>query len=221
MVAVVSLMYFGAVYLAAWTALHQFTPVMILPLVPFWRIYLQASAHSQQWLLPAAAASTVLALVLSLPRHFEINLAVREFGLATSYRLGNYESDYQEAVRGGWSLNALLPKDYRLRYPEQPWGTDARAWIYYASLPKPPGARVNYVVQKEVEPAPAGASEVMRSDGVAVYVLDQDLWIRDRDQQLPRVTQSPLYEPILRRTYRFFREYAERMQARQRINPAR
>jgi hypothetical protein len=212
-----TLVYFGVLYVQAWTSLHQFTPVMVLPTVIFWRLYLGRSRSAQRWLLPALVGGIVLALVLSLPRHFEISLAGRALGLATAYRVGDYERLYEQALRAGDSLYALLPSDYRLQYPEQPWGMDPNSWIYYATREKPPGTLVNYVVQAAGEPAPEGFTRVGEGGGAEVYVRDPELWRRHREPALPRVVQSPLYEPIYRRTYAFFRGYAE--QARLKAPP--
>lgn len=211
-IAGVTIVYFGVLYLQAWTAVHQFTPIMVLPLVVFWRLYGAVPRRIQRWLLPAVAVTTALSLVLSCPRHFQINQAIRQFGQATAYRVGDYEHAYEHAVRAGWSLYALLPRHYRLLYPEQPWGTDPLSWIYYATRAKSPGTMINYVVQPVSDPVPAKATQVIARDGVAVYVRDLDVWQRDREQLLPRVVVSPLYEPVLRRTAQFFRAYAERMQ---------
>jgi hypothetical protein len=220
-IAGVTFMYFGVVYVQAWTSLHQFTPVMILPLVVFWRIYLTLSKHIQRWLLPAVLTTSALSLFLSLPRHFEINQAIRQFGQATAYRVGDYGTSYERAVRGGWSLYVLLPRDYRLQYPEQPWGADPLSWIYYATREKSPGTAVNYVVQAVSETPPSGSSLVMTREGISVYVKDLDAWRRDRERHLPRIVQSPLYEPIYRRTFQFFRDYAERQERQAELNEGR
>jgi hypothetical protein len=208
----VTVIYFAAIYSQAWTSLHQFTPVMILPLIVFWRTYLDASPVTQKWLLPSVALTTIVSLYLSLPRHFQINLATREFGQATLYKVGEYERFYESALRGGASLASLLPVDYRMQYPEQPWGADPASWIYYATREKPPGTMINYVVQPASESPPRGLTSVSTQDGVSVYVRDRELWRRHREPELPRVVQSALYEPIYRRTYQFFRAYSERAQ---------
>jgi hypothetical protein len=212
MIAVITIVYFVVIYMQAWTALHQFTPIMVLPLIVFWRVYLGEPTRVRRWLLPAAVGSAALCLVLSLPRHFQINQALRQFGEATEYGVGDYEQSYEAAVRGGSSLYALLPRDYRLKYPEQPWGADRLAWIYYATRPKAEGTEINYIVRPASDPQPEGSTQVMTQDGVSVYVRDLERWQRDREIDLPRVSVSPIYEPILRRTYEFFRAYAERMQ---------
>ena len=208
-----TLVYFGVIYVQVWSALHQFTPVMVLPLIVFWRQYLSFSLRVQQWLLPALAATTIFALVLSLPPHFQINQAVRQFGLATEYKVGSYDKSYEQSVRSDGALYALLPENYRLQYPEQPWGIDPPSWIYYSNRTKPSGTVINYVVQPASEPPPPMLTQVMVEDGVSVYVRDLQVWQRDLNQELPKVAGSSLYEPILRRTYRFFREFVERKQS--------
>lgn len=208
-----TLLYFGVIYIQVWSALHQFTPVMVLPLVVFWRQYLSSPLRLQRWLVPAVAAMTILALFLSLPRHFQINQSVRQFGQATEYKVGSYDKAYEEEVRSGNALYALLPENYRLQYPEQPWGTDPPSWIYYANRTKPSGTVINYVVQPASEPPPPMFTQVTVKNGNSVYVRDLQVWQRDRNQELARVAGSPLYEPILRRTYKFFREFVERKQS--------
>jgi hypothetical protein len=211
--ALTTLAYFGLIYLQTWASLHQFTPAMVLPLAVFWRLYQRVGMRWQRLLVAALGVSTAACLVLSLPRHFQVNLAIREFGLATDYRVGDYDADYEAAVRAGWSLYELLPRDYRLQYPEQPWGTDHLSWIYYATRPKPPGTAVNYIIQPEAAAPPAAATRLAAKDGVAVFVRDPARWQRDRDRDIPRVVISPLYEPILRHTYAFFRAYVSGQQA--------
>jgi hypothetical protein len=210
MVVGITIIYFGVLYLQSWTALHQFTPVMILPLVFFWRTYLRASVFAQRWLLPSVCITTLLCVFFSLPQHFQINQAVREFGQATEYRIGDYNEGYEVAARGGKSLSTLLPEDYRMQYPEQPWGTDPYSWIYYATRTKSTGNTVNYYVQSEIDPPPPMTTRIKTEDGIAIYVRDAEVWRGHRERELPRVVVSRVYEPILRRTYQFFRAYVER-----------
>ncbi len=190
MIAGVSIVYFCIVYIQAWTSLHQYTPIMILPLIVFWRHYLDRSLKEQRWLLPSIAATTILCIYLSLPQHFQINQATREFALATDYRIGDYEQSYEHAVRKSRSLYTLLPEDYRLQYPDQSWGTDPLIWIYYANREKPPDTKINYVVQAANDKPPFGATLVMAQNGVSTYVLDVDIWRRDKEPELPRIVMS-------------------------------
>ena len=208
----VTMGYFGLLYFQVWLGLHQFTPVMVLPMVVFWRLYLGWKQKVKQWALPALAISSIFLLFLSMPQHFQINLAIREFGQATEYLIGDYQQDYQTAAAGSSSFYALVAADYRLNYPNQAWGADEYTWIYYATQKKPAGTEINYLVQGIDEPTPAGFTQVSTVDGYAVYVKDLQKWERDRAINIPRVVVSPLYEPILRRTYQFFREYTEKTQ---------
>jgi len=115
----------------------------------------------------------VIAIAIPIFTHFvryKNSIEPPQFGYATEYKIGDYESNYEEAIRAGWSLDALLPRDYRLDYPEQSWEADYPSWIYYATRKKPPGAKINYVIQLQSDPAPDGAEEIMKRDGVSVYV---------------------------------------------------
>jgi hypothetical protein len=77
-----------------------------------------------------------------MPQHFQVNLAVREFGQATEYLVGDYQQDYEAAAAGSWALSTLLPSGYRLEYPNQLWGAEQYSWIYYAAREKPAGTVV-------------------------------------------------------------------------------
>lgn len=205
----VTLAYFGVIYSQSWTSLHQFAPIMVLPLAVFWPLYLRQSVRFQKVLLPITALSALAALWLSLPQHFQINQAHREFGYGTLYCVGDYEKGYPLALRHSQILYELIPGDWKLDYPHHRWGMDHQTWIYYATRSKPPGTFINYIVQAAADPPPAHFEHVRIRDGVAVYVRDFDLWQRHLSRQLPPILQSPLYEPVLRETYRFFRAYME------------
>lgn len=211
----VTAVYFAMLYVQAWTSLHQFTPVMVLPLAVCWRAYLAASPLAQRRLLLGIVPATCLAAILSLPQHGRIIQAARSFGEATGLRSGDYDRDYRTLARLGHSLPLLLPDDYRLAYPDQPWGTDPYVWIYYASRPRPPHAAVNYIVQESAAPPPPDTELLGETaDRVAVYVRDHALWQRHREPPLPKVVVSRLYEPILRRTYAFFRHWSDGVSGR-------
>jgi hypothetical protein len=211
----VTILYFVVVYIQAWAAVHQFTPAMVLPHIVFWRAWLRASPRIRTALVPVSMAATILCLVLSLPRHDRINTAIREAGLATDFRVADYDTAYREAARAAVAVYHLFPEEYRMDYPEQGWGTDSFAWLYYATRPKPAGTRIAYVVQDPALPAPPAGILAGRDSVAAVWVTDEVLWREQREPDLPRVVTSPLYEPVLRSTYRFFRERTLRLQEQQ------
>lgn len=210
--AVVTVIYFGVVYVQVWASVHQFTPAMVMPLVVFWRLYLNATSRLRTALLPLNMTLVVFCVVLSLPRHDRINVAARQVGAATDYRIADYETAYLDAARGSHAVYWLFPEDYRLEYPEQPWGTDRYAWLYYATLPKPEGTAIAYVIQDPTLSAPAGGTLAGSDSVAAAWVVDQEIWQQHREPEVPRVVTSPLYEPILRSMFRFFREYSQRVE---------
>ena len=207
----ITAIYFSIIYIQAWASLHQFTPVMILPLVVFWRKYLGGWNHTRRWLLPTIAVGTSVCLFLSLPRHSRINHAIRDFGYATEYRIGDYDQEYEKALAGDGALAALLPADYRMHYPNQPWGADPHSWLHYTFRPKPVGTAVNYWIQRSDEPALPEAELILDEDGISIYVKDRDVWARHQTPGVPPVVTSFLYEPILAQSYEFFRAYARRV----------
>jgi hypothetical protein len=209
--AVVTALYFGLVYAQVWASVHQFTPAMILPLAVFWRTSLDAGGRRRWILCLASIGLTAACLILSLPRHDRINVAIREAGEATDFRIADYDEAYPAAMRAARAVYWLFPEGYRLEYPEQPWGTDGYSWLYYASRPKPAGAAIAYVVQDPAAAPPAGSRLAGRDSLAAVWVIDERIWRRQREPDVPRVVASPLYEPVLREMYRFFREYTERV----------
>ena len=207
-ISIITLMYFCVIYLQAWASLHQFTAVMILPLIVFWRLFLDSPGSRQRWMYPAIIVTTIFSLVCSLPQHFQINQATREFGIFTEYEIGDYDNAYESSLKGGSSLYALLPIAYRMDYPNQVWGTDHRVWIYYSTRPKPKGIVPNYFVLPATQSPPVNTKAVHAANGVVLSVRDFNLWKKHRNRKYPQVSGSPLYEPMLAHTYQFFREHS-------------
>lgn len=205
----VTLGFFGVIYLQSWAFLHQLAPAMLVPLAVYWRLYLH-HPKAQGWLLPTTFFAAAVSFYLSLPQHWRIIQTSRAFGAATEYRIGDYDSSYREAAAGAHALPTLLPANYRLQYPNQPWGTDGHVWVYYATRPKIPGAPINYIVQPAVTAPPERTTKAGDRQGIAVYVRDVGEWERLRQTEYPRRVASPLYEPMLSATLAFFRDYAAR-----------
>jgi hypothetical protein len=208
----VTLLFFAALYIQPWTSLHQFTPVMVLPIVVFWRVYLSVQPRWQRWLLTGMVCATALCLFLSLPQHFRTNVTARELGRATDLRIGDAGLGYPRATQAGWAASVLVPQGYRLEYPNQPWGTDAYTWLYYSQ--RPAKVRINYMVQPTREVPPEGFSRIDVRNDIALYVRDAQEWQQLRQTDFPRVVVSPLYEPILRQSVEFFRDYTEAHRAK-------
>jgi hypothetical protein len=205
---VITLGYFATIYLQAWTSLHQFTPAMVLPLIVFWRLFATtAKAPKPGWLAATALAAAACAF-LSLPRHFETHRGMRELGEATNLQIGDADRGYREALAAAAGLYEIFPEDYRLLYPDQPRGSDAAVFAYYALLPKRGDAQIRYAILPLAEPPPPGAVRLGHPQEFAVYTFAPELLAEDQRATFPRVFQSPVYEPIFRTTIRFFGRHA-------------
>jgi hypothetical protein len=193
-ITLVSLLYFGFFYFQAFVALHHFVPVMLLPLVVFWRMYL----HQESWLrrvsLPAVVLTSVVALWLSLPRHFEINRTVRAIGQKTAFLVGDYSTDFQTQVGRAHLLFKFIPPDWEVPDATTELVSGYGSIIYYATRPKTLNMPINYIVQSLGDPAPLGSTRVAADKVAALYVKDVQQWHRDRFRRLQTDYRSPLYD---------------------------
>ena len=194
-VTLVAAQYFLFFYVLAFVALHHFAPVMVLPLVVYWRVVLAQSRRG--WLTGAAYAAAAVALWLSLPRTFAVDRSIRAIGRQTVWRVGDYDGayqDYRAAFRHKNLLDTLFlpfnlnPDPSRNRLGT-PW-----AQIHYSRRPAVPDSLTNYLGQPRTDPAPAGFTQVAGDSAVAVYVRDQARWLRDRSSPPTTVFRSPLYD---------------------------
>jgi hypothetical protein len=189
---VLTVMYFAVFYVPAFVALHHFVPVMIFPLVVFWRLYLFHVDHLRRIVLPAAAVAAGVSLWLSLPRHFEINRIHREIGQATDYRVAEYSIDYRKINHADLMLKLVSP-DWDVKDPFQELVASPYTIIFYALKPKDSHSNINYIVQLLREPPPSGFTKIA-DDGVAgLYVRDLQQWQKDRFRSLRTDYQSKLY----------------------------
>ena len=199
--------FFAVIGISTWTGIHQFTPVMFLPLVIFGRFRTQR-APSTAW-TAALVAGALISLVLSLPPHFKINQHARTVGYATRFELGDYEYGLEDAVAVVGVVSHVLPNDYRLLYPYQPWSADALVWLRYAlDHPDDLEVPINYVVTSSTAPAPPGARLAGTTGPASIYVLDDKVMQEHLHPDYPRVSISPLYDHVLRQANRFFRGFA-------------
>ena len=215
---VTSLVYFGVLYLSAWTAPHQFTPAMLLPSIVFWNLYVDLPPARRRGLALLTIAGIGTGVFLAVPTTFVLNGSSRDFGYATRMPAGSYDRDYQHLASDGHLIRYLLPEDYKLIYPHQPWGTDSLSWIYYGSR-RPDDARTAYVLQARQDPEPEGAALVGENEHAALWVVDEAQWHRHREQRFEQSAYSPAYGRIVAETTRFWRSHAESRGSRVRAEP--
>lgn len=192
LIALVSLIYFGVFYFPAFTALHHFVPVIIFPLVVFWRLYLFQKDRWRRLMLPAAAVAAALSLWLSLPGHFELNRTHRAIGVATVYRISDYTVDFRLLNHANLLLK-LIPPDWNVIDPSRELVVSPYTIIYYALKPKDPKTEVNYIIQLLEELPPFGFTKIADDKIAALYVKDLEQWQRDRVRILRTDYQSRIY----------------------------
>lgn len=191
---VVSVLYFLFFYPQAFVALHHFVPVMILPIVVFWRI---AMADDARWPAGAAAVAAALALVLSLPRSFALDRPTREIGRATEVRVGNLNGDwsaYRDALHARLGVRALFRPEWEVPDAARERVGDALGVLYYAWRPRTSADSVNYVIQVEGAAPADGFTPVASRDGLTVFVRDTARWRHDRETPPRTDFRSALYE---------------------------
>ena len=192
-----SLFYFGFFYVPAFVALHHFVPVMVLPLIVFWRLYLHRPEWPRRVVLAAVAAGGLLALFLSLPRQFEINRVVRHIGQRLDLRVGAYDSgndaDYRALLSRFLLLFTLIPPDWEVPDAGTELVSSHGSVIYYGSRPKPPGTEINYIIQPLTEKAPSDFKRVAADEVAAIYIKDLAKWKSDRLRPLETNFGSALY----------------------------
>jgi hypothetical protein len=194
MITFVSISYFLFFYFQAFVALHHFVPVMILPLVVFWRVYLHQQRLSRRSILTAVALMGFLAFWLSFPRHFEINRSVRAIGQKTSFRIGDYVTNYREQVRHEEILSKFISPDWEVKNPTEELVSSNCSIIYYSTRPKHPGTPINYIVQPLGNKTPPGFIKVADDEVAAFYVKDLEEWHRDRFRHQRTDYRSLLYD---------------------------
>jgi hypothetical protein len=185
--------YFGIFFFQGYVALHHFVPVMILPLIVFWRLILSHRVPFRRGLYAATAVAGAVALFLALPRSFDLNHVIREIGQKMIIRIGDYETDHQAQVAHDTLFFKLFAPDWDVEDASQELITGYNSLIYYGSLPKLTGAPINYIVQSSQDLAPAGFTPIAQDDSAVIYVRDLDEWSRDRYRPLRTDTRSPLF----------------------------
>ena len=114
----VTVAYFLFFFFQAYTVLHHYIPAMVLPLVVFWRI---EPALPERWrpaVLAATAVAGLLALVVSLPAHPQLDTSARRVGAAIADCIGGYETASPGAYRRSTLFAQLFPYDWDPRVPD-------------------------------------------------------------------------------------------------------
>lgn len=190
LVAAASLFFF---YVQAATALHYYIPVMLLPLIVYWRLNRPGRLLSGSLFNLATAVALLAGFVVSVPRSWAVDTRGRMVGYATLFPDDRYHDMDPIAFRRSSVLKYVFPYDWNRAVPDSTYGGSPLVWNYYAHQRKEPARAANYIVQDtSVRPVPSG-----RRAGVmgkwAVYVVDDSVWNMHRAPQNRVPPGSALY----------------------------
>jgi hypothetical protein len=197
-----TLAFFLFFYLQAYRVLlHHFAPVMLVPLVIFWR------SVAPRFPLPAAGLAAIglaAALWLAWPREMGLHTFDREIGAQLSAEGPLFDGERGDGDRFRRFDPAALDVMHTLAGDLFPIGyTDEAArttffggplvWWYYSEFPKSEGQVTNYRVLPEALAAEAGGTVLGTYGGYALVVRDLALYERHRTTQLPVDTGAPIF----------------------------
>ncbi|MGQ0643306.1 MAG: hypothetical protein ACT4P6_21380 [Gemmatimonadaceae bacterium] len=184
--------YLALFYIQGFVAMHHFVPVMLLPMVVFWRMIMRATIS---WPAPLAAAVTAACLWLSLPRRFDVDRSRRQVGCRTAYLAGDYLRDWD-----GHSVTLRAREPLRLLFrvsagsgPDRDLLLQPGPIHYYAARCKPDPATAQYVAVAAAAPAPAGLVRVGGDDTISVFVRDTAQWRAEGRNPPPTDWRSRIY----------------------------
>ncbi len=186
--------YFIGSYVQAFSSLHQFVPVMLLPIVVFWRHSIAANQRRRSAMLATVAGAGLAALILSFPTNFRPDTSGRRFGATIEDRTDGYNRSEPAAFRRAELLPNIVPYDWHPAVPERMFGGSPLIWSYYAhraSKIRPP---VNYVLQRAGEPPPPAMRFIAADQDTAMYVRDEAVWKR----HLAVRPLAPVGSPVFR-----------------------
>ncbi len=185
--------YFTFFYVQAHISLHHFSPVMVLPLVVFWRISGRFTGRQLRLGMAITAAAGLVSLIVSLPSSAVPHREAGRVGTTIENRIAGYPEMAPHAVRSSDLLQHLFPYDWDPEVPHTRYGGSPLVWNYYARRSEAAAVEKNYVVQASLEPDPPGAVQLAEEDGMALYVRDEAVWHSHQALKPETPAGSPLY----------------------------
>jgi hypothetical protein len=188
------LLYFLFFYPQAFIALHHFVPVMILPIIVYWRVALAGQAR---WPAGAAVVAGALSLVLSLPRSTAMERSTRAIGQVTEIRVGNLNGEwpaYRAALDARRGVGQFFPREWDEADPARERVGGLLGVLYYSSRTRAGADSINYVIQSAGAAPPPGFSSVGVDRGLAAFVRDTASWRHDRETPPTTRFRSALYD---------------------------
>ncbi len=188
---------FGFFYLQRGAVLHHFAPIMVLPLVAFWRANLQVRHRHRTAFLATTAVFAFLALGLALPRSLPVITKERDLGATIAIRFEGYDRSDPFSFARSEILHHAFPFTWDIRQPQRDYGGSAFTWNYYAHQPKALDTPAHYILQPAHDDAPKGMQLLATDSDAALYVSDLEQLEKDRSSPPPPLDGSPLFRQHL------------------------
>ncbi|HEY7317474.1 MAG TPA: hypothetical protein VIE89_07860 [Candidatus Binatia bacterium] len=192
-ITVLTIGYFAFFYIQAHIALHHFIPVMLLPLVVFWRNPALFNPRLRPAILISAAAAGIIALVLSLPQHGRPDITARVVSATIEDKIGGYETLDPKSFRRSEILRYLFPYDWEPTVPAKIYGGSPLTFNYYAHRKNGLSYKINYVVQSMSEPPPSNMRLIAQENDASLYVRSEAVWRSHRALKPPTPAGSSIY----------------------------
>lgn len=185
--------YFLFFYTQALVHVHYFVPVMLLPLVVYWRMEPESLPGRRRFYLATAAAG-VSALILSWPANSRPFLTTRAIGSTIECRLPGYDRQEPRVYNAFRLFLQAIPGGWEEGVPDRRFGVLPDVWVYYAHRSRLPGIPINYVLAGRQESPPPGATLLGSNEDAALYVLNPGVMEAQRNLRLPDRPGSRVYQ---------------------------
>jgi hypothetical protein len=189
----VTLIYFGMFFVQAYISIHHFAPVMLLPIVVFWRSDWAGRERTRPYILAAAAGCGIIACLLSLPVNATPHQTPRIIGGAIEDRFGGYQTGDARTFRRIELFRYIVPFDWEETVPQKEYGGSPLVWNYYAQHASAETRAINYVLQPAAMPGPPGMHLLASEDDAALYVRDDRVLAEHRGLRPPSPPGSRIY----------------------------
>jgi hypothetical protein len=189
----VTFAYFVFFYLQAFTLLHYYIPIMLFPLIVFWRNDRIIQARTRSAVLASTALAGGIALLLSLPANATPDTSARLIGSAIEIRIGGYPVVEPVFFKRLEMFYQLFPADWDPSVPNESYGGTPLPWNYYAQHTARGAREINYVLQTNTDPAPPMMRKIADENSVALYLRSDAVWADHLALRPPTPAGSRIY----------------------------